>query len=116
MRETRTFGSARGAARVGKHGDEGPSLPQPASRQLPRRRVRRYGPRVTSWPAFVDHALPHEQPVENEQPDRVRPACERSRRGPWSTRHIDGAREEALADLADSPRVKTTSELGVCLK
>ena len=74
-------------------------------------RAEQLGTRVVA-----DDRLADEQPVEHEQADRVRPAGERPRGRPWPAWNVDRAREQALADLADTPRVKTASELGVCFK
>ena len=65
---------------------------------------------------IADDRFSHEQPVEDEQANRVRPARECSRRGPRAPWNVDRAGEQALADLTDTPRVKPASELRVCFK
>jgi hypothetical protein len=63
-----------------------------------------------------DDRLADEQAVQHQQSDRVRSARKRTRRRPRTTGHIDRAREQPLTDLADTPRVETTSEVGVCFE
>ena len=65
---------------------------------------------------IADDRLPHQQAVEHEQTDRVRPAGKRTGGRPRAARNVDRAREQALADLTHAARVEPTRELGVCLE
>ena len=58
----------------------------------------------------------HEQAVEDEQADRVRPARKRAGRGPRAARNIDRASEEALTDLTYASRIEPASELRICFE
>ena len=58
----------------------------------------------------------HEQPVEDEQADRVRPARKSASRGPRAARNVDRASEEALTDLAYAARIEPARELWICFE
>src|SRR5262249_21207644 len=63
-------------------------------------RAEQLGARVVA-----DDRLAYEQPVEHEQADWIGSAGERAGGRPRAARHVYGAREEPLADLANASRI-----------
>ena len=58
----------------------------------------------------------HEQAVEDEQTDRIRPTRKCTGRGPRTARYIDRASEEALTDLTYASRIEPARELRICFE
>ena len=65
---------------------------------------------------IADGGFADEQPVEDEQADRLTALIERATRGPRAPRRVDRANEEPLRDLADAPRVQAPREIRVRFK